>query len=260
MAYIGGKSKCYQHIIKILNDDYFNGFEYIEPFVGYAHILRRIQNKKSYIASDNNLLLYTLLKYIQKSNDYPTITKEDYDFLKNDNTNENLINKSFAAFTYSYNGKEFGGYTNKLHNRNYPQERKTYYDNLRKNNTFMKTKIYHKSYDKINPNGKLIYCDPPYANTTKYGKNDFDTNKFWDIIRKWSKNNYVFISEYEAPSDFIVISKKNKYSSLSGKGSNSLRIEKLFAHKSIKNTDFFKSFINKEEYDIQDNTTYVKTC
>ena len=246
MAYIGGKSKGYQHIVEILNNECFDDFDYIEPFIGYAHILRRIINKKSYTANDNNKLLYTLLKYIQKSNKYPKITKLEYELLKNDNSHKNIVKKSFAAFTYSYNGKEFGGYTNILHGRNYPEERKSYYDLLRDNEIFMKTKIFNKSYDEFNPKGKLIYCDPPYEKTTEYGKNKFDHDKFWDTMRKWSKNNYVFISEYNAPKDFIKLSSKKKFSTLSGKGSKDLRTEKLFAHESIKYKPLYNKLIKKK--------------
>ena len=48
MAYLGGKSKGYQHIINILNSKCFDNFDYLEPFIGYAHILRRVKHKRSY--------------------------------------------------------------------------------------------------------------------------------------------------------------------------------------------------------------------
>jgi DNA adenine methylase len=59
-----------------------------------------------------------------------------------------------------------------------------------------------KDYRELNPEGYIIYCDPPYEGTTQYSKKlvgDFDTNEFWSIMRKWSNNNKVFISEYNAP-------------------------------------------------------------
>ena len=39
----------------------------------------------------------------------------------------------------------------------------------------------------------LIYCDPPYKGKSEYSKkgSNFDHKKFWNIIRKWSKNNMV---------------------------------------------------------------------
>jgi DNA adenine methylase len=235
MAYVGGKAKTYQHITNILNNECFDNFDYIEPFIGYGHILRRIVNKKSYKASDNNPLLITLLKHVQKSNKYPHISEKEYYELKSQNTTKtNILKKSFAAFTYSYNGKEFGGYTNIVGERNYPKERKKYYNLLRENESFNKTKIYLKDYDDYSVKNKLIYCDPPYLKTTGYATStDFDHDKFWNVMRKWSKNNYVFISEYKAPDDFVAISSNKKHSTLSGKGSTSLRTEKLFVHKNF---------------------------
>ena len=43
----------------------------------------------------------------------------------------------------------------------------------------------------------LIYCDPPYQHTTGYSTGGFDHDKFWDTMRKWSKNNYIFISSID---------------------------------------------------------------
>ena len=159
MAYIGGKSKKYQHITKILNHPCFDNLNYLEPFIGYAHILRRVVNKKSYNASDNNPLLVELLNFIKTGKKYPNISEKEYNILKNDTSVQNKIKKAFAAFCYSYNGKEFGGYTGIVGERNYPSERKRYYDSLRNNETFMNTKISFKSYLKYKPKNKLIYND-----------------------------------------------------------------------------------------------------
>lgn len=80
MAYLGGKSKNSQHIINILNNSYFDGMDYFEPFLGYAHILRRVENKKTYSASDANELLITLLQGIK-------LNKKFHSFLKKNITN-----------------------------------------------------------------------------------------------------------------------------------------------------------------------------
>ncbi|MBP02217.1 MAG: hypothetical protein CMM25_05370 [Rhodospirillaceae bacterium] len=47
MAYVGGKTKGAKHIIDILNDPKYDNLPYVEPFVGYGHILRRVVNKKN---------------------------------------------------------------------------------------------------------------------------------------------------------------------------------------------------------------------
>lgn len=233
MAYVGGKSKGAEHIIAVLNHKNYDNMRYIEPFVGYGHVLRRISNKKSYHASDANPLVISLLDGIQKNKRYHSmhITKQQYDTLKDDTKNVSF-RRALAAFAYSYNGKEWGGYTMSSPSRdNYPLERKKYYDTLKKNETFMKTTLALCSYNTLMPKNSLVYCDPPYKSTTGYGKLSFDHDQFWDTIRRWSKNNIVYVSEYSAPSDFKCVSKKAKYQSLNGKGAGKVVYEKLWKMK-----------------------------
>jgi len=232
MAYLGGKSKGADHIIEVLNRPQFNNFSYIEPFCGYCHILRRVVNKKDYIASDANKYLITLLKHIQKTKgEHPAITQKEYAELRK-NPDKDSLRAAYAAFTYSYNGKFFGGYTARYDGRNYPKERKRYYDQLHDNETFHKTRLANVDYTHyLKVKGKLIYCDPPYANTTEYNTT-FNSNKFWEDMRELSKYNFVFISEYTAPPDFVCIVSKQKRSSVAGRGATQRRVEKLFIHKS----------------------------
>ena len=233
MSYQGGKSKNSKFILDILNNSKFDNMDYLEPFMGYCHILRRIKNKGSYTATDSNDNLSNLMKYVQTNTSYPDISKDEYKSLKM-NKSTCKIKRAFASYCYSYNGKEFGGYTMLSKPqangvvRNYPEERKRYYQTLYKNETFSNTKLIHCDYRVHNVKNNIIYCDPPYKNTTKYNKGDFDHDIFWETMRKWSKYNHVFISEYSAPDDFICIAEKSKWSSLSGRGSDSLRTEKLF--------------------------------
>lgn len=232
MAYVGGKSTSAEHIIAILNNPAFDNYEYIEPFCGYCHILRRVVNKKSYTASDNNDLLITLLKHVQKTKgQHPTITKSEYATLRKAPLKDKL-RAAYAAFCYSYNGKFFGGYVNKYKDRNYPQERKRYYDELHDNSTFSHATILERPYSSITGvKNALIYCDPPYENTTEY-HSSFDSPAFWEWARTASANNYVFISEYTAPPDFICIAQKSKRNSLAGNGATRKRQEKVFVHSS----------------------------
>ena len=247
MAYLGGKDKGSSHIISILNNPLFDDYDYIEPFCGYCHILRRVKNKKSYIASDLNKLLIHLLKHIQSGGKHYSITPNQYLKLKKD-PYKHPIKAAYAAFTYSFNGKYFGGYVNKYKTRNYPQERKRYYNRLKNNKVFQKTKIHNKPYTWIKTvKNKLIYCDPPYENTTEYD-NRFDSDVFWDTMRHVSKNNFVFISEYKAPKDFICIDYKFKRTSLSGKGSTRKNKECLFIHQSKLQDPIIKSILKNSSF------------
>lgn len=237
MAYVGGKSKSSSHILDVLNHSIFDDMDYVEPFVGYAHILRRVVNKRSYTASDNNSLLIILLCAIQKGKKLPTISRSRYHKLKADwKLNDTLsLSHAVAAFTYSYCGKEWAGFVNK-YTRNgqphsYAAERMRYYEQLNANPTFQTCKIAKREFSLLHAKGCLIYCDPPYKNTTGYanGRQAFDHAFFWKTVRRWSMDNFVFISEYTAPSDFVCISSQSKYSTLSA--NRNKRREKLFMKK-----------------------------
>ena len=251
MAYLGGKATSAQHILKVLNHPLLDNMIYIEPFCGYCHILRRVENKKKYIASDSNDLLITLLKHIQKTKeDHPKITKEEYTILRKD-PSSNPLRAAYAAFTYSYNGKYFAGFVGNNNTgitRSYPAERKRYYNKLHDNPIFQKTSIKYLRYDAYSPEKVkhcLIYCDPPYAGTEEY-RNAFDSEEFWNWVRRMTAHNYVFVSEYQAPSDFICISQLTKRQTISVKAP-SIKEEKVFIHESLLNDPVIQQVIHDAE-------------
>ena len=234
MAYLGGKARGADYIIKTLNNPLFNDMDYIEPFCGYCHILRRVKNKKSYTASDNNELLMILLKHIQKhKGKHEDITFEDYQHHRSNPLSGNKLRSAYAAFTYSYNGKYFDGYIGDVEGRDYPKERKKYYDKLHNNDTFQKTELKHGDYTMyMDVKDNLIYCDPPYQDTTEY-HSSFDSSEFWENMRELSKDNIVIISEYNAPDDFVCITSNMRNTTMRGKGATKKNEDKLFIHKSL---------------------------
>jgi hypothetical protein len=44
MSYIGGKARGSSHILAVLNHARYDGMDYLEPFVGMGHVLRRVTN------------------------------------------------------------------------------------------------------------------------------------------------------------------------------------------------------------------------
>lgn len=77
------------------------------------------------------------------------------------------------------------------------------------------------------PDNCIVYCDPPYANTNHYGMNrsKFDNDTFWEWARRCRQP--VFISEYEAPKDFICIAEIPAASKIAAKASKRVS-EKIF--------------------------------
>lgn len=233
MSYIGGKARGSDHILTLLNHHAFDRMDYLEPFVGYAHILRRVENKRSYRASDCNQLLVTLLKGVQLGERYPQISKSQYDALRGAH-GDTSFRRAVAAFAYSFKGGEWRGYFDKRRGRAYADEHKRYYDVLHACDVFQKTRLACTDYRRIQPDHKLIYCDPPYKGTTGYnGGADFDHGEFWEHMRVWSRDNLVFVSEYRAPSDFKCIISCSKLNNLAADGAPKERRERVFVHETL---------------------------
>ena len=74
----------------------------------------------------------------------------------------------------------------------------------------------------------VIYCDPPYINTNTY-IDDFNHEKFYQWLRDCrEKNQQVFISEYQMPSDFFEVYSKEK-TCLINANTTTFKLEKLFS-------------------------------
>ena len=68
----------------------------------------------------------------------------------------------------------------------------------------------------------MIYADPPYIGTEKYGKAGFDHEAFYDWCEQQTAP--LFISEYQMPEDrFTCIAEWSRVSSLCATN-NSLRV------------------------------------
>ena len=81
------------------------------------------------------------------------------------------------------------------------------------------------------PNDCVVYCDPPYAGTNRYGakKDVFDDDAFWEWAR--SCKHPLFVSEYNAPEDFVLVAEFTHRSRLSATANNKVT-ERLFVHES----------------------------
>ena len=229
MQYLGGKSKIAKHLVPFLENQREKKQVFIEPFVGGANIVSKMSGIR--YAYDFNEYLMEMYKGVQNGYELPTIiTEEQYKHIKN-NKDEDKVLTGFVGFGCSFAGKWFGGYARDAQNKNYCLTSKN--SLLKKMSTMNDVVFEWKNYLDLNPIGSLIYCDPPYQNTTKYtGTPNFDSEEFWNIMRKWSKDNKVFISEYQAPDDFECVLEIPTSTSIRDKDGNVCkRIEKLFKYK-----------------------------
>lgn len=236
MKYIGSKNRIAKQLAPIIQSyidgmgDKCNG--YWESFVGGANMIDKIKCTHKY-GTDWHKYLIALLRHVQQTvDDLPnTITKDEY---KAVNTNPNNYPDWYVGlvgFCASYNGKWFGGYANNVRTkigmiRNYTDEA---IRNLKKQALNLKgIDFYCSNYLDRSADGMVIYCDPPYRDTTKYATGDFDYDRFYPWCKEMAKTNTVLISEYWMPDDgFECIWQRNLKCTLD-KASRTDKVEKLF--------------------------------
>lgn len=228
MVYMGSKNRIAKELIPIITEHLKPNQWYIEPFVGGANMIDKIEHPYK-LGADNNKYLIALLEAVQNGQELPEyITKDEYIAVKTNKDNYPDWYVGFVGFICSFRAKFFGGYsgyytTKTGIQRNYIKER---INNILKQN-LDGIKLVCSSYDALDiPANSIIYCDPPYNGTTKY-KESFDSDAFWQWCRDKAKEGHtVYVSEYNAPEDFKCIWEKQINSNLGNTAKTA--IEKLF--------------------------------
>ena len=201
MKYVGGKHKIGKKISELLKlvclpEDTI----YLEPFCGSLGVFKYMTDYKKCYASDIHPDLILLWKKVRnKKLNMPLKNSKIFCNKLSVTKSPNAL-KALVGFGCSFGGEFFSGYSQKYagsSGRNFYNEVK---NSIRRIAPYIQQKhinFYCKSYNKWKPKNMLIYCDPPYKNTTGYkiNKKEFNHDIFWNIIREWSKNNFVFVSE-----------------------------------------------------------------
>ena len=237
LVYMGSKNRLAKDIVPIIQSYIDKGCSgYLEPFVGGANIIDKIKCENKY-GSDLNKYLIALLYHISKNiNDLPDeISEEEYHKVKDNKDNCENWYVGLVGFCSTFGAKFFGGYgrekdkNDKLHSIY-----GTRLNNLTNQAPNLKN-IHFKccSFQELNHvKNYVIYCDPPYRDTTKYATETFPYDEFYDWCREMSKDNIVLVSEYNMPDDFKCIwSKETKANFDSNRESNddkNIRVEKLW--------------------------------
>lgn len=160
------------------------------------------------VCNDNHKYLIALLNAVNNGWIPPDYLSEEEWYYVKDHLDQNPALSGFAGFGCSFGGRWFEGYargkTNKGDPRNYAKEAQK--SLLRDIAPLKNVEFICNDYkDVLLPDGCIVYADPPYANTKKMNRTDFNTDEFWDYMRLISKNHMVFISELNAPDDFISV-------------------------------------------------------
>lgn len=209
-TYQGGKKRLGKQIYTVISDVeniITNGekLPYFEPFVGMGGVLRHFakENDRDVYACDINKDLILMWKSIQNGWEPPLkCSKKKFKELKE--SKEHSAERGYLGVVASWGGIFFASYR-----LGYNKQKDFLGEGYRgimdiKPDIMSVNFITSKPYDKFVPKGMLIYCDPPYMNN-KFNTiffSNFDHEKFWEVMRDWSKDNIVIISESTAPKDF----------------------------------------------------------
>lgn len=235
MKYLGSKARIGAEIVNtILRQTKKSEGVWVEPFAGGLNLTSHIPEGFEKVCYDSNPYLVAMWQALLSGWTPPKeVTREEYHQIKLNKPHYPDYLVGWVGFNCSYCGKFFDGYAGKTKTkggvRDYQEEA---FNHVKKQLLQLGgVSISLADYQSISiPDGAIVYCDPPYANTTKYSSS-FDSNSFWHWVRQISQKNHVFVSEYLAPADFEPLWEKKLSSSLAANGklgASKQSVEKLF--------------------------------
>ena len=231
MRYMGGKSRIAKPISEIINNNAGADKTFVSLFCGAVNVESKVKGFDRIICNDNHEYLVALLQAVQQGYIPPdNISEEQYKHIRNNKDKYPKELVGFVGFGCSFGGRWFEGYA-RGKNRNYCLDAKN--SLLRKMETLNEAEFICSDYRNVDiPQGSVIYADPPYANTTKYSTGEFNSNEFWEYMRKLAKaGNTVYISEQTAPEDFICVWEKPLRRTLDvNKENNFIITERLYTY------------------------------
>lgn len=226
MKYMGSKNRIAKYLLPILQEHRENRQAYVEPFVGGANLIDKMDGWR--IGADSHEYLIAFWQAFVLGWMPPTqFLEDDYQRVKN-NLDDDKVLTGYVGFNLSYGGKWFGGWRrDSVGKRDYVDE--AYRHIMKQRSGVVGVQFVHSSYDQlVLPENSLVYCDPPYAQTTKY-KDGFDHEAFWQwTLRTANDGHTVFVSEYQAPDFANCVWEKQLVSSLTKDTGSKHAVEKLF--------------------------------
>jgi len=240
MRYVGSKNKLSKELAPIIQsyitDDTVG---YLEPFVGGANMIDKITCKKK-IGCDIHKQLIALLNFAKEHPEQlpDRILEWEYKQVQQNPKHFPDWYVGLVGFCASYGAKYFGGYARDSRNDNSGKWSAGAIKNLKNQVPFLQDvefiniKFQDLPLDKIR--GYVIYCDPPYKDTTKYKTNNFPYDEFYSWVKAASIYNKVLISEYWMPDEFTCIWEREVKTLLDSnkktKDISNTRIERLFTY------------------------------
>jgi DNA adenine methylase len=238
---MGSKNRIAKYLKPFLEKNLNGDNYYVEPFVGGANMIDKIEYDKR-IGGDFNEYLIEMWKGLQDDLNRPKIISKDLYSEARSYYNNKETTKNFSKFIIgwigwmgSYNGRFFdGGYSGHSVGKTQRDYISEQIRNTEKQSSNLKDVTFiYSNYNKLHiPKNSVIYCDIPYKDTKQYiTSKDFNHEKFWEWCRtKVNEGHFVYVSEYNAPNDFVCIWEKEVTNSMN-QSKTYKPTEKLFIHK-----------------------------
>lgn len=233
MKYMGSKNRHAKELLPIILKDRKPEQWYVEPFVGGANMIDKVDGNR--IGADFHPHLIKALEMVRdnpeliprNNNEY---TKERYELAKTGDLNNPV--DCLAMFQYSFASMFKGAWAKNSRGTDYVKE--CVRNLLIQSDRLKGCILLHSDYKNLNiPKNSIIYCDPPYEGTAKYSTGAFNHDAFWQWCReKAAEGHQIYISEYNAPNDFVCVWEKLTNVGFSKERKTaSDRIEKLFIYR-----------------------------
>jgi len=232
MKYQGGKFAARHWIVDTLQSIDPDPVVLLEPFCGGCSVTTEAASRgyDAIIAADADPHLIAMWQAIQAGWLPPdSFSRAEYMALKADPDSDPIM-AGFASRALSFGGKYWGGYGSKEPT---PQL-KSSLGSITKQQRILQDPDVEvvfaaRDYREWEPEpGWLVYADPPYAGTTKNGKDSFDSDEFWDIMTRWSERCPVVVSEYAAPDGWVSLGSKVTRLTMSATTNGDTQLEQLW--------------------------------
>lgn len=238
MKYMGSKARHAKELLPIILKDRKPGQWYVEPFVGGANMIDKVDGPR--IGNDLHQHLIAMWQAVSEGWLPPRFVSED-DYQRAKEAAKINAETGYIGFALSFGGSWFSSYRHDRRDQKgdienmETQSRRAYESMLKQAKALAGVAFTCQPYQVIDvPPNSIIYCDPPYAGTAKYKTGEFNHDVFWQWCRdKVFDGHRVFVSEYNAPNDWICVWEKIVTSSLASNGQEKKKeTEKLFIHES----------------------------
>ena len=228
MRYMGSKNRIAKHLLPIILAERKPDQWWVEPFVGGGNMIDKVDGNR--LGSDINKYIIKALTLVRDNPEKIPLNNQEY--------TEEMFNKAktsdlsnpidcFAMFQYSFGSIFKASWARNKLGTDYVEQ--GVQNVLKQSKGLQGVILKSESYlDLTIPERSLIYCDPPYRDTTGYKNGcEFDHDQFWQWCRDKTKEGHtVFVSEYSAPSDFICVWQKDIRNTLGD--NSSINTERLF--------------------------------